>query len=240
MELRIIRLPGRDELVYLGDIARVYRGSIDPANTKMHSSGVPGLGLAVSLREGGKITVLGGKIQTLIQDLQSTYPHGVSFDFVALQSYHVNRKVDEFTGNRLQAIALVLVVMLLSLGLRTGLVVAALVPMAMIRALLIMSFLGIGLNQMSLAALIIALGMLVDNAIVMSESIMVQMQAGSKPVDAAVDSARELQMPLLISSLTTAAAFLTFYLAESETGERGDHQLGQLHRPGSASLCSDL
>ena len=107
----------------------------------------------------------------------------------------------------------------MSLGLRTGFVVAALVPMAMIMALLVMSLFGIGLDQMSLAALIIALGMLVDNAIVMSESIMVQMASGKKAVAAAVDSARELQVPLLVSSATTAAAFLPIYLAESSTGE---------------------
>ena len=109
--------------------------------------------------------------------------------------------------------------MLLFLGPRTGLVVASLVPMAMIASLLVMSFLDIGLDQMSLAALIIALGMLVDNAIVMAESIMVQMAAGRRPVDAAVDSARELRVPLLISSLTTAAAFLPISLAQSTTGE---------------------
>ncbi len=131
----------------------------------------------------------------------------------------MNRKVDDFVSNLLQAIVLVLLVMLVSLGLRTGLVVASLVPMAMISAILVMSFFGIGLDQMSLAALIIALGMLVDNAIVMSESIMVQMAASKKAVDAAVDSARELQIPLLISSVTTAAAFLPIYLAESSTGE---------------------
>jgi len=155
----------------------------------------------------------------LVGDLQEQFPYGVNFDFVALQSFHVERKVRAFTSNLLQAVVLVLVVMLVTLGLRTGLVVATLVPMAMIMTLMIMSFLGIGLDTMSLAALIIALGMLVDNAIVMSESIMVQVKSGKSPMDAAVDSARELQIPLLTSSLTTVAAFLPIYLAESSTGE---------------------
>ena len=110
-------------------------------------------------------------------------------------------------------------VMLLFLGPRTGLVVASLVPLAMIASLLVMSFLDVGLDQMSLAALIIALGMLVDNAIVMTESIMVQMATGRRPVEAAVSSARELRVPLLVSSLTTAAAFLPISLAQSTTGE---------------------
>jgi len=215
----VIRPPGRDDLIYLGDIARVYRGYIDPPATKLTTSGVPGLGLAISLREGGDITVLGERVEELISYLQGVYPYGLNFDVIYLQSFFVNRKVNEFVGNLLQAIVLVLVVMLVSLGVRTGLVVAALVPMAMIMSLLVMSFFEIGLDQMSLAALIIALGMLVDNAIVMSESIMVQMSAGKKALDAAVDSARELRIPLLTSSLTTAAAFLPIYLAESDVGE---------------------
>lgn len=110
-------------------------------------------------------------------------------------------------------------VMLVFLGLRTGLVIASLIPMAMVMALMIMGFLEIGLDQMLLAALIIALGMLVDNAIVMSESIMVQMGEGKPAMKAAFDSARELRIPLLVSLLTTAAAFLPIYLAESTVGE---------------------
>jgi multidrug efflux pump subunit AcrB len=98
-------------------------------------------------------------------------------------------------------------------------VVASLIPTAMLMTLLIMSFTGIGLDQMSLASLIIALGMLIDNAIVMSESIMVQMAAGKPAVQAAVNSGRELRIPLLTSSLTTAAAFLPIYLAKSTAGE---------------------
>ena len=110
-------------------------------------------------------------------------------------------------------------VMLAFLGLGTGLVVASLIPMAMVASFMVMGMLGIWLDQMSIAALIISLGMLVDNAIVMSESIMVQIGAGKRPFDAAVDSAAELRVPLLTSSLTTAAAFLPIYLAESTTGE---------------------
>jgi multidrug efflux pump subunit AcrB len=215
----VIRLPGRDDLMYLGDVAEVTRGYIDPPRTKTHATGVPGLALAISLREGGNIIELGEKVVALVADLESRFEIGIDLDFVALQSVHVNRKISEFVNNLLQAMGIVLAVMLLSLGFRTGLVVTSLVPMAMIAAILVMSFFGIGLDQMSLAALIIALGMLVDNAIVMSESILVMMKEGKSALDAAVDSARELQVPLLTSSLTTAAAFLPIYLAESSTGE---------------------
>jgi multidrug efflux pump subunit AcrB len=215
----ILQLPGRQEVVYLDDVADVTRGYIDPPETMMRGSGAPSLGLAISLREGDSIITLGNKVRALIDRMRAVYPIGIEFDFVQMQSEAVQKKIDNFASNLLQAIAIVVLVMLISLGLRTGLIVATLIPMAIIMSFLLMRFFDIGLNQMSLAALIIALGMLVDNAIVMSESIMVQMQAGKRAFDAAADSAAELRIPLLISSATTAAAFLPIYLAKSAVGE---------------------
>jgi multidrug efflux pump len=215
----VIKLPGRQDLLYLQDLANVYRGYIDPPESMMEYSGRPCLGLAVSLREGGNVLSLGKQVKATIDRLQEVYPIGIQFDMVAFQPEHVSRKVDAFVNNLLQAVVIVLGVMLVSLGIRTGLVVASLIPMSMIMSLLVMSVLNIGIDQMSLAALIIALGMLVDNAIVMSESIMVQIAEGQSPLKAAIDSGTELRIPLLTSSLTTAAAFLPIYLAESSTGE---------------------
>ncbi len=215
----VITVPGSQELVYLQDVAHVYRGYVDPPQTKMRTNGEPGLALAISLREGGNILDLGRQVRATIDRLQATYPHGVEFDFVMFQADAVAKKVDDFVGNLLQAVGIVMLVMLVTLGLRTGLVVASLIPMAIVSSFIFMSIFEVGINQMSLAALIIALGLLVDNAIVMSESIMVQMSEGVPAVDAAVKSASELRVPLLTSSLTTAAAFLPIYLAESTTGE---------------------
>jgi len=220
-ELRrtVIKLPGRSSLIYLGDVARIKRGYIDPATTKVTYMGEPALILAISLREGGNIINLGEAVKEKVRWLQQVYPIGVDFQIIYFQPRFVDRKVDDFTNSLIQAIVIVTAVMLLFLGIRTGLVVASLIPMAMVTSLMIMGFLNIGLDQMSLAALIIALGMLVDNAIVMSESILVQISEGKKAVQAALDSAKELRIPLLISSLTTAAAFLPIFLAESSTGE---------------------
>jgi len=215
----LISIPGRIDLIYLEDLAHVYRGYIDPPQSIVHSSGIPALALAINLREQGNITVLGEEVTELANRLQGMYPIGIEFDVVAFQPEHVEHRVNEATSSLLQAIAIVILVMLLTLGIRTGLVVASLIPLTMIMSLLIMSFLNIGLDQMSLVALIIALGLLVDNAIVMSESIMVQMKAGIPVKEAAISSATELRVPLLIGSLTTAAAFLPFYLAESSMGE---------------------
>ena len=215
----VVTLPGRPEIVFLEDLAAISRGYVDPPASRVYASGAPALALGIAMRDGGNMITLGEGVAREIERLQAIYPIGVDFDVVAFQPEIVERKVREFMANLGQAVAIVLAVMLLFLGPRTGLVVASLVPMAMITALLVMSWLDIGLDQMSLAALIIALGMLVDNAIVMAESIMVQIGAGRRPVEAAVGSARELRVPLLISSLTTAAAFLPISLAQSTTGE---------------------
>jgi multidrug efflux pump subunit AcrB len=215
----LISLPGHEELIALQDIARIERGYVDPPQTRLHVNGEPALALAISMRDGGNILDLGRQVEETIQRVEGQYPVGIDFTFVQLQAKPVNRKVNEFIGTLLQAIAVVVFVMLVSLGIRTGFVVASLIPMAIVMTLMIMGFFEIGLNQMSLASLMIALGMLVDNAIVMTESIMVQMEEGKPPVESAVDSAAELRVPLLISSLTTIAAFLPIYLAESDTGE---------------------
>ncbi len=220
-ELRrtVIKLPGRSELVYLGDVAKVDRGYVDPPTSLVRYNREPALVLAVSLREDGNITKLGKAVTEKVQRFRMEYPIGVEFEILYFQPYFVDKKVDDFVKNLLQAVAIVVVVMLIALGFRTGLVVASLIPMAIIMAFMVMGWFDIGLDQMSLSALIIALGLLVDNAIVMSESIMVQMDEGKPAAPAAVDSAKELRVPLLTSSLTTAAAFLPIFLAESDVGE---------------------
>ena len=215
----IISLPDRNELIYLEDVAQVERGYVDPPRRRMRASGEPGLALAVSMREGGNIVVLGEQVRATIDRLQASYPHGIDFDFVQFQAGEVEKKVDDFIGNLLQAVGIVMLVMLVSLGLRTGLIVASLIPMAIVMSFIFMSLFGVGINSMSLAALIIALGLLVDNAIVTSESIMVQVADGQAVKAAAIATAQELKMPLLVSSLTTAAAFLPIFLAKSAVGE---------------------
>ncbi len=211
--------PSPAQLIFLEDVANIYRGYVDPPRTRVRVNGEPGLVLAVSMREGGNILDLGLAVTETVERLQAAYPHGIELSFAQYQAAAVEKKIQDFVGNLLQAVLIVIGVMLISLGVRTGLVVASLIPSAIVMSLLVMSFFGIGLDQMSLASLIIALGMLVDNAIVMSESVLVQMGEGKSARQAAIDSAAELRIPLLTSSLTTAAAFLPIYLAESTTGE---------------------
>jgi len=206
-------------LVSLRDLVTVRRGTVDPPTDIRRATGLPALGLAISMREGGNLIELGRQVRETIDRLKVALPLGIEIEVSQLQPDIVSQKVSDFESNLVQSVVIVSLVMLLTLGLRTGLIVASLVPMAIVSAIAVMGAFSIGLDQMSLAALIIALGMLVDNAIVMSESIIVQMSEGKSPVAAAVDSAAELSTSLLTSSLTTAAAFLPIYLAENAAGE---------------------
>ena len=215
----VIRIPGSEDVVFLEDIATVERSTVDPPTLLTRSTGVRSLALAVSMREGGNVIQLGTDVEAVLDRLERFSPLGLEYEVVAFQPQVVDAKISSFVGNLGQAVGLVAVVMLFTLGLRTGLIVSTLIPMTMLATLVIMQMWGLGLDQMSLAALIIALGMLVDNAIVMSESIMVQMESGKDAKQAAIDSAAELRVPLLTSSLTTAAAFLPIYLAEESVGE---------------------
>ena len=215
----ILPIPGSKNVVYLRDIARIKSGYVDPPSSLVRFKGEDAIGIAISMREGGNNIELGNQVRMELARLAQQYPIGVDFNVVNFSPQEVDDKVKGFVVNLLQAIAVVAAVMLLSLGLRTGLIVSLLIPASMLAALLVMLNLEIGLDQISLAALIIALGMLVDNGIVMSESILVQMNEGKSPIESAISSANELKMSLLTSSLTTAAAFLPIYLAESAVGE---------------------
>ena len=214
----VLQLPSGG-VVYLEDIAEVYRAYVDPPKNFARSNGESTLAIAISMREGGDITRLGARLDQLIPEIEASYPWGISLEKVWFQAALVQASIDDFQSNLFQAIGIVILVMIVSLGLRTGLVVATLIPSSMILTFFVMQSLGITINQISLAALIIALGLLVDNAIVVVESVLVKREAGMGAVEAAVRSGRELLTPLLISSLTTGAAFMPIALAESAVGE---------------------
>lgn len=215
----LLRLPETNQLFQLRDVATLSRGYVDPPEELVSINGSPGIAIAIAMREGGNNIELGRAVKNAIADFYDTYPIGIEFKLVNFSPQEVEDKVKGFVANLLQAIGVVSLVMLATLGLRTGLVVSSLIPITMLLSIIVMSSLNIGLDQISLAALIIALGMLVDNGIVMSENIMVRMEKGQSSFEAALSSSAELRTPLLTASLTTAAAFLPIYLAESSVGE---------------------
>ncbi|NJC25902.1 efflux RND transporter permease subunit [Neolewinella antarctica] len=218
LENIIIQL-NQTETAKLGEIAKITRGYPTPAERIVRVDGQVGLVVGVAVKEGANLIQLGEQVDERIAIFNQTLPVGMKVERIASQDTYVSASVSGFLSNVLQSVGIVLVVMFLFLGWRTGLVVASLIPLAIIMTLLLMNVFDVGLNQVTLAALIMALGMLVDNAIVISEAMMVRMEEGMKPRDAAYAATSELAIPLLISSLTTSAAFLAFFLAENTMGE---------------------
>ncbi len=207
------------QVIALKDITNVKKGYINPPKQKVRINGKDAISLHVSLKEGANIIKLGEEIDLLLGEWQDKLPVGLEVSRLASIDKYIDLKISDFIGNLLQAIAIVLAVMLFFLGVRTGLVIASLIPIVTITTLMVMGLIDVGLNQISLAALIMALGMMVDNAIVVAESVMVKMEAGIPVKKAAIDSCSELFTPLLISTLTTSAAFLAFFMAESVMGD---------------------
>jgi len=218
LQRTVIQIPG-GALVYLEDIANVYRGYKDPPKSMSRVNGEPTLAIAVSMRKGGDILKLGERLNVLMPELVSQYPWGIKIDKVWFQADLVENVVNSFSSSLGQAILIVILVMIAFLGLRTGLVVGSLIPTTIIASFFTMQIFDITVNQISLTALIIALGLLVDNAIVIVESIIVKREHGQDAVTAAIESGKELKTPLLISSLTTAVAFMPIAMAKSAVGE---------------------
>ncbi|MCE2613261.1 efflux RND transporter permease subunit [Flavobacteriaceae bacterium D16] len=219
IERMLIPVGDGSEQVYLGDITQIRKGYIDPPTQKVRVNGKDAISLHINLKEGANIIKLGEEVDVVVAQWQSRLPIGLELNRLASMDTYIDVKIADFIVNLIQAIVIVLAVMLLFLGFRSGMVIASLIPIVVIMTLMLMGVINMGLNQVTLAALIMALGMMVDNAIVVAETVMVKMEAGIPAKKAAIEACSELFTPLLISTLTTSAAFLAFYLAESTMGD---------------------
>ena len=213
----VIRAGGRS--LRLGDIAEVRRGFVDPPSDRMRFMGRDALGLGVSMRAGGDIITLGHNLDSAVASIQSQLPAGVDLERVADQPRAVQRSVNEFVRALAEAVIIVLAVSLLSLGLRTGIVVAVTIPVVLAITFLLMNIFDIGLHKISLGALILALGLLVDDAIIAVEMMATKMEQGWERTRAASFAYRSTAMPMLSGTLVTAAGFLPIATAASSTGE---------------------
>lgn len=207
------------QVVALGDITEVAKAYVTPPTQLTRINGKEGLSLHVSLKGGANIINMGEEIDMTVERWMNTLPVGVDLFRISSLDFFIEDKVSDFINNLIQAIVIVMAVMLFFLGVRTGLIISILIPLVTITTFMVMGLLDVGINQITLAALIMALGMMVDNGIVVAESIMVKMEKGADAKKAAIESCSELFIPLLISTLTTSAAFLSFYLAESVMGD---------------------
>ncbi len=219
LQRTLVALPDSNQVIALENIARVYRGYIDPPKEIVRVGGYSGLVVSVSMVEGGNIIQLGQQVTKILDRYRAEIPLGFEFEIAAFQPHLVQETIVSFGVNLMRSVAIVSAVMVLFFGFRIGFVIASLIPVTVLGTIVIMDGLDVGLDQVSLAGLMIALGMLVDNAIVMTENILVLREKRIAPKEAAIGSGIELIMPLLVSSLTTAAAFLPIALAESTTGE---------------------
>ncbi|WP_191859133.1 efflux RND transporter permease subunit [Hanstruepera ponticola] len=207
------------QMVYLGDITTILKGYIDPPTQIVKVNGKEAISMHISLKEGANVIQLGEDVNKVMDYWETRLPVGLELVRLASLDTYIDVKISDFIVNLMQSIIIVLLVMLIFLGVRTGAIIASLIPLVTIMTLMLMGVISMGLNQVTLAALIMALGMMVDNAIVVAETIMVKMENGAKAKTAAIDACAELFTPLLISTLTTSAAFLAFYLAESTMGD---------------------
>ena len=212
-----IRANGR--LFQLGDVANVYRSFVDPPQPRIRYMGKPALGIAVSMVPRGDIIALGHALDDQIGTIEKELPVGLELSRVNDQPATVKRSISEFTHSLAEAVTIVLAVSFLTLGLRTGLIVALSIPLTLAVTFLFMFVSGIDLHKISLGALIISLGLLVDDAIISVEMMVVKMEQGWERVRAASFAYRSTAMPMLTGTIVTAAGFLPIGLARSSTGE---------------------
>ncbi|WP_432737578.1 efflux RND transporter permease subunit [Maridesulfovibrio sp. FT414] len=214
-----MRIEGMKSSLKLSDVTKVTRGFADPPGVLARYNGEPAIMLAVSMADGNNIMEVGELVTAKLDELSKDLYHGMEYNIVVYQPDYVETAVSDFMLNLLESFVFVVVVILAFAGFRTGLVAGSLVPMAMLGCIGLMPLFDVGMQRISIASLIISLGILVDNGVVVSEAILVRLAAGEDRMKAVVGSVSELWMPLLAASLTTVFAFLPIPLAENTTGE---------------------
>jgi len=218
-DIRAFPIRAGDRTVRLGDIATVERGFADPAAPRMRFMGEDAIGIAVSMKPGGDILRLGEALDAETDRLEKTLPIGLELHRVADQPAAVRDSVGEFVRVLAEAVIIVLLVSFFSLGLRTGLVVAVSIPLVLAMTFAAMHYFGIGLHKISLGALVLALGLLVDDAIIAVEMMAIKMEQGYSRLRAAAFAYETTAFPMLTGTLVTAAGFLPIATAASSTGE---------------------
>ena len=210
---------GGNAVFRLGDIARVERKYTEPADPKMYYNGKPAVGVAVSMKDGGNILTLGDNLKNVITRMQSDLPAGMEIRQVSDQPKVVEESISDFVGTLREAIIIVLVVSFLSLGIRTGMVVAFCIPLVLTGVFCVMEVAGIDLHKVSLGALIISLGLLVDDAIIAVEMMSVQLERGKSRTEAACTAFKETAKPMLTGTIVTCAGFIPVAFSQGAAAE---------------------
>ncbi|WP_053152698.1 efflux RND transporter permease subunit [Pseudomonas sp. Pf153] len=218
-EIRRFPIRVGDRTFRIDDVADVRRGFNDPPAPRMRFMGEDAIGLAVAMKEGGDILILGKALEAEFARIQNNLPAGMQLRKVSDQPAAVKTGVGEFVRVLVEALVIVLLVSFFSLGLRTGMVVALAIPLVLAMTFAAMYYLGIGLHKISLGALVLALGLLVDDAIIAVEMMAIKMEQGFDRIKAASFAWTSTAFPMLTGTLITAAGFLPIATAQSGTGE---------------------
>jgi multidrug efflux pump subunit AcrB len=213
----LIRVNGKS--IRLGDIATIRRGYQDPAIEQMRLGGNAVLGIGITMQPGRDVVHLGKALSAKFEELQAQLPAGLTLKEVSSMPKAVSHSVDDFLRSVAEAVAIVLAVSLVSLGLRTGMVVVISIPVVLAVTALFMDMFGIGLHKVSLGTLVLALGLLVDDAIIAVEMMAVKLEQGWSRARAAAFAYTSTAFPMLTGTLVTVAGFLPIALAKSSTGE---------------------
>jgi len=215
----VFRIPNTDRVLRLDEILTIRRDFVDPPEFPSFYNDRPAIILSVSTVEGTNNVEFGNRLTALLDDIEQDLPIGFVLEYATYQPELIAAAVESAVSNLYQTLAIVLAVVVVFLGLRTGLIVGFFVPLTMLLGVIVMHFYGVELQRMSIAATIIALGLLVDNGIVVAEDIRVRLERGVDRLLAAAESGGALAIPLLTSSLTTVFAFLPMLLVEGNSGE---------------------
>lgn len=217
--IRSLPINANGRVFRLGDIAAVERRYTEPSDPKMYYNGKPAVGIALSMKTGGNILTLGDNLEKLQASVKQDLPAGMEIHQVSDQPKVVKDSISDFVNTLREAIIIVLVVSFLSLGLRTGLVVAFCIPLVLTGVFCVMEIAGIDLHKVSLGALIIALGLLVDDAIIAVEMMSVQLEKGLDRLSAACYAFKATAKPMLTGTLVTCAGFIPVAFADGAASE---------------------
>jgi multidrug efflux pump subunit AcrB len=210
---------GGDRLVYLRDVATVTRGYKDPPDNILRYDGKPAIGLGISTVQGGNVVTMGNAIDKRLVELENQTPVGMELNAISMQSEAVTKSINSFMINLIEAVAIVFLVLLFFMGLRSGLIIGGVLFLTICGTFLFMSFQGVILERISLGALIIALGMLVDNAIVVIDGMKVKIEAGEDRIKAAASVIGQTGFPLLGATVVAVLAFASIGTSPDSTGE---------------------
>lgn len=215
----LTKVSGLSGFVRLKELLTVRRGYVDPKAKPVYFNGQPAVTVAVEMTDGEDIQKIGIILKEAVTAHEATQPIGISYDFATYQEEKVTSAINNALVNLAQTFAVVLLVMLVFLGFRSAFVIASIVPFAVMFSMIGMQYLGIELQQVSIAAIIISLGLLVDNGLVIVEDIQARISKGLDPKEAAMAAGKQFSIPLAVASVTTVSAFLPLLILEGTEGE---------------------